>query len=293
MRYVLHLLLVLLAAMAAPAAATAQTRGDAQGFADWAAVVVAADWRAANGAEAPIFDNARRDVVSGLTQLGFAPGNIVQLSSASQTELGVEPASVETFVQGAEDVTRRAQGGCLFYLTSHGAPQGIVFGRQGGMTPETLAGLVDRWCGRRPTVVVVSACYSGVFVPVLEADNRMVLTAARPDRTSFGCGNTNRYPYFDECVISTLPSASDFLALARAATTCVAAREAAEGLTPPSEPQTSIGREVRPILERLTFAPGRTAPAASADDAGPAAALGKPPQGKAVTRPSPSAAGAR
>ena len=29
----------------------------------------------------------------------------------------------------------------------------------------------------------------------------MVLTAARPDRTSFGCGEADKYPYFDDCFL--------------------------------------------------------------------------------------------
>lgn len=254
-----------LLAWAALAAVGGVAAAQPAGFGDWAAVVVAADWRAADGSDAPIFDNARRDLVAGLTRAGFTSANIAQFSSAAEPEAGVQRTTIAGFLRGAEAVTARAQGGCLFYLTSHGAPQGIIFGREGGLTPETLGGLVDRWCGQRPTVVVVSACYSGVFIPALEGDNRMVLTAARPDRTSFGCGNTNRYPYFDECVLQTLPRSRDLPALAAAATSCVARREAAEGLTPPSEPQVSIGDAIRPVLARLPLSTG--APIAANDDA--------------------------
>jgi hypothetical protein len=114
--------------------------------------------------------------------------------------------------------------------------------------------MIDNACGKKPTVVVISACYSGVFVPRLAGPNRMVLTAARPDRSSFGCGESDTYPYFDACVLESLPKVKDWPALGRAAQACVATRERAEGLTPPSEPQMSIGGEMALTLPLLGFA---------------------------------------
>ena len=61
--------------------------------------------------------------------------------------------------------------------------------------------------------MIISACFSGVFVPALAGPNRMVLTAARPDRSSFGCGEADKYPYFDQCVLESMPHAADFAAL--------------------------------------------------------------------------------
>jgi hypothetical protein len=100
-------------------------------------------------------------------------------------------------------------------------------------------------CGERPTVVIISACYSGVFVDPLEAPNRVILTAARPDRSSFGCSDKDRYPYFDNCILQNLPVAGDFLDLARRARLCVSKRETDEHLEPASEPQTWIGGQAK------------------------------------------------
>jgi hypothetical protein len=52
----------------------------------------------------------------------------------------------------------------------------------------------------------------------------MILTAARPDRTSFGCSEDDKYPYFDDCFLSSAPAAHDFAALGRAVQACVPAR---------------------------------------------------------------------
>ena len=103
-------------------------------------------------------------------------------------------------------------------------------------------------------LVMLSACFSGVYVPELALPNRMVLTAARPDRTSFGCGEADKYPYFDDCMLQSLPQARDFIALAANVRTCVSARELKEGMKPPSEPQLWIGPQLRPMLPLYGFA---------------------------------------
>jgi len=133
------------------------------------------------------------------------------------------------------------------------------------LTRRQLARLVDADCGNRPTVVVVSACFSGIFVPALAGKNRLVLTAARRDRTSFVCGQTDRYPYFDECVLSVWPHVDGFIALGRAARVCVAARERREHVGPPSDPQLRVGTAVIAALPkwRCLSATANAAPACS------------------------------
>jgi hypothetical protein len=113
--------------------------------------------------------------------------------------------------------------------------------------------MVDQACGQRPTVVILSACYSGVFIPAVSDANRAVFTAARPDRTSFGCSESDRYPYYDDCILSSFPKAGDFGALAADAKACVAAKEIATGMKPPSEPQITVGAGLRPMLPFYTF----------------------------------------
>ena len=72
----------------------------------------------------------------------------------------------------------------------------------------------------------------------------MVFTAARPDRTSFGCGEQDHYTFFDGCFLQSLPLSGDFPALAQKTMDCVAAQERQLGVTYPSEPQLAIGNKV-------------------------------------------------
>jgi hypothetical protein len=234
-------------------------RAQTNGFSDWAALVVAGDWRAASGANTQAFDNARRDLASSFVDAGFAAENLVQ-ASLRPARAGDDPAinpSPRELIERFKATAAKATGGCLVYLTSHGAPDGVVFGADNfKMRPRGLARLLDDACGRRPTVVVVSACFSGVFVPALSGPNRMVMTAARADRTSFGCGEEDKYPYFDACVIESLPESPDFVALSTAVAACVARKEKAGRYAPPAEPQTAVGAELRPLLTDLRFRGG-------------------------------------
>ena len=228
-------------AQAAPAAASP--------FSDWSAVVVAGDWHAHSGGPSEAFDNARRDVTAALVQAGFDAANLRQFSVRPERYQGVAltKTAPQAIYDGLAELTAKATGGCLVYFSSHGAPQGVVIDQQ-FLAPGVLAGMLETTCGRRPTVVIISACFSGVFVPALSGPNRMVLTAARPDRSSFGCGEADKYPYFDQCVLESLPGGGDFAALAATVRACVATREKKEGMKPPSEPQLYIGTQLRPLL---------------------------------------------
>lgn len=224
-------------------------------FTDWAAVVVAGDWHAQSGGPSEAFDNARRDVSRALQRVGFEAANLRQFSVRPERYKDTRPAKsdLETIYNSMVDLTGKATGGCLVYFSSHGAPQGVLVDQR-VLAPGILATMLDRTCGPRPTVVVISACFSGVFVPALAASNRMVLTAARPDRSSFGCGEADRYPYFDDCFLQSMDGARDFPGLARTVQACVATREAKEGMKPPSEPQVWVGPGLRPLLPLYAFA---------------------------------------
>lgn len=227
----------------------AQTHADAR-FSGWTGAVVSADWTDSVRRPIDAFDNARRDLTSAFIAAGFDQATFVNYSLRPDVR---QPTTPQQALNGIAQTARRGTAGCFLYFTSHGSPRGIVFGPGGLMAPSQMASLVDQWCGTRPTVVVVSACYSGVFVPALAAPNRMVVTAARPDRNSFGCSQEATYPYFDGCMLEGLRTAGNFVELAEGARTCVSRREREERLSPPSEPQISIGSEIAAILPGLTF----------------------------------------
>jgi hypothetical protein len=223
-------------------------------FADWAAIIVAGDDHAHSGAHSKVFDNARRDLTAAFVKAGFAPANIGQFTVQTGKDRpdGVLVSDPQAIADQLGRETQTAKAGCLVYFTSHGSPDGIVLGDV-LYSPLAMASLVDDACGTRPAVVVVAACFSGVFIPPLAGPNRMVLTAARPDRASFGCGEEDRYTFFDTCMLEELPKAPNFAVLGPAVQACVARREQDLGAAPPSEPQLWVGPQLAPDLPLLAF----------------------------------------
>jgi hypothetical protein len=249
----------LLAVLAGPAAA--QTT-PASPFNSWASVVVAGDWRAHDGGPAEAFDNARRDVAATLVGLGFKPETMTQLSTRPDRYPDTRPErlTAQSMLDALKASAARAPAGCLIYYTSHGAPkQGVVMdvmGKQYMFSPAEMAALVEEACPGRPTIVIISACFSGAFMPYLSGPQRMVMTAARPDRSSFGCSSEDKYPYFDACFLESVSAVRNFTALAPAIQGCVSRREGQMNLSPPSEPQVSIDGTLRLRLGMMPFPAG-------------------------------------
>ena len=230
-------------AAAAALAVAAQTPRPLDSLGKWAAVIVAGDDQSAHeGVPTEAFDNARRDVAAAFVARGLAPANLTQFSLHPERYPATRPLATAPgpIFARLRALAKTAPDGCLVYFTSHGSPDGMVVGTT-LVAPQRLAAVIGAACGARPTAVIVSACYSGVFMDTLKAPNRFVLTAARRDRSSFGCGESDTYPFFDGCVIEDLSQSTDFADLARRVRVCVAAREDDEGMRPRSQPQVFVG----------------------------------------------------
>lgn len=195
----------------------------------------------------PVFDNATREMSRRLAAAGIPPGNIHRLSaSAPELATGAEPATAEVLLRRIADLPPRPGDQCLIFLTSHGERgSGVWLARSNrALTPNELARALSRGCAAVPTVVIVSACYSGSFAAgKMARSNRIVLTAARGDRPSFGCQAHRTYNFFDECLLGVLPQAATWRSVSDGADRCVRRMEHALGVRP-SEPQAYFGGTV-------------------------------------------------
>jgi hypothetical protein len=217
--------------------------------------VVSGDYRGHSNERIAAFDNARREVRKTLEGLGFSSDHIAEFASGPDADDTHPTATRAAIDKKLVELRSKATAGCLFYFTSHGSPHGMVLGEE-AMTPLVLWKLVTFNCESRPAIVVVSACYSGIFVTKeIATANRMVLTAASNQTTSFGCGANNKYPFFDQCFIESVSLVRDFIALAEKTRGCVSALEVQQRLSPPSRPQLSIGKQIEPLLKQMRFDP--------------------------------------
>ena len=139
--------------------------------------------------------------------------------------------------------------GCLIFVTSHGNEYGLVMGMDNRdhyfLTPTRLSQILAKRCRDRPTVAILSGCHTGTFLkPEMESPNRIILTAARKDRTSFGCSADTSFTYFDECLLEAMGEAGTWAAIFDRTKSCVEEKERAKHFTP-SEPQAYFGSEVQ------------------------------------------------
>lgn len=117
-----------------------------------------------------------------------------------------------------------------------------------GIDPKQLRQALDA-SGIRHRVIVVSACFSGGFVPALSNPDTLVITAAHATRTSFGCGSESNVTYFgDALLVDGLNRSTDFLEAFESARQSIGARERKEGHAP-SVPQLNAGHRIRERLD--------------------------------------------
>jgi hypothetical protein len=224
-------------AQAGPGALQSSNNADAN--LTWKATLMTGD----NSIDA--FDNARKALKSEFIHMGLTPGNIKELSmNPAERVHGSLGSSVRNFAGALQDLSIGDHDACLVHLTSHGSPQGFYLRNAPALTPQALSKILDASCGDRPTVVLVSACYSGIFVGnAMLKPNRIILTAARQDRTSFGCSRENEYTYWDGCLIDSLPKADTWKSAYGAIQQCVQRKESNTRFQP-SFPQAYFGAQV-------------------------------------------------
>jgi hypothetical protein len=141
----------------------------------------------------------------------------------------------------------------FLFLTSHGSGDHKLSLQHERMDfpdlpAKELATMVEE-TGIRHRVVLVSACYAGGFIPHLKNDHTMVITAARHDRTSFGCEDENDFTHFGRAFFQeALPQSTSFIDAFTKAAKLVDEWEKKEKVDNHSLPQM---HSAKPIEEQL------------------------------------------
>jgi tetratricopeptide (TPR) repeat protein len=136
-------------------------------------------------------------------------------------------------------------------LASHGSQAGLEVKAKAHdetLSPLNLVTLLNNTRVRH-RVVIISACYSGVFVRPLADPDTLIITAADADHSSFGCKNGNDWTYFGDAFFNTaLHRASTLRDAFVLASSLIRKRERQRSLTP-SNPQMAGGENIEPLLK--------------------------------------------
>jgi hypothetical protein len=151
----------------------------------------------------------------------------------------------------------------VLMLTSHGSEDGLEV--KNGSLPLAQLGPPDlqeileesriKW-----RIVIVSACYSGVFLDELKNDTTLIVTAADAEHSSFGCDDSRELTWFGEAFLrDSLPAADSFEAAFKKAAGLIRQRETAAHQVH-SNPQLFMGKLMGAKLAELRVDPATMPP---------------------------------
>lgn len=205
----------------------------------------------------PVFSREAREAGRVLTRRYAAEGYTITLAGpdgrsgglpkGSLTSLTLTLARIAELMDPGEDVL-------VLYATSHGSPPGLVYhdGDSGfGILSPSRLGSVLGELGIQRRIVLLSACFSGVFVPFLGSPDTAIMTAASAERTSFGCQTDNDWTFFGDALVNNALRKPQPLAAAAAEARGAIAGWEADSSFEPSQPQIVFGASVDQWLPAL------------------------------------------
>ncbi len=224
------------------------------GVVDAYVVVVALD-------DDPVFAKEAEETAKVLSRRFDATGRTVHLITGkdSATAQG-SPGNIAATLAGVAAKMNVKEDVLILYTTSHGRDDlGIVYkddsadptpNGAGAVGPSRLASWLNE-LGIERRLLMISACYSGVFVPALESKSSVILTAASSRKSSFGCTPSNDWTYFGDAMINiALRKPQPLDKAVTEAHTLISSWELTKGLTS-SDPQVVIGAEAKTWLSAL------------------------------------------
>jgi Peptidase C13 family len=202
------------------------------------------------------------DMVAGVLADRFeAQGRVLRLVNHARTADSLPwatPLNLQRAISALAQRMDREQDVLVVYLTSHGASNFRLAAEHWplqvpGLTPQDLRQALDA-SGVRHRVIAVSACYSGGWVQPLAGDTTLVMTAADPENTSYGCGRKSELTFFGRAVFHEQLRATHSFEQAFAAAVPVIKRREEEAGKPDgfSNPQIQVGAGIRPVLDELS-----------------------------------------
>ncbi len=207
------------------------------------------------------FDAEDRTIV---LSVGRGPGVERSFPAATPNSFNAALGRIGQIIDPNEDLV-------IVFVTSHGGQDGAVAiqekGRMGGaLRPLHLRASLSQ-AGIRNKVIVVSACFSGHFIPPFMSDpGALMLTAAAADKTSFGCEPSRDWTFFGDALFNhALRSGDGLMASYANALDLIevwesdlhaewqampAARKKVSPEPVPSNPQSNIGEAIEPLVAK-------------------------------------------
>ena len=247
--------------------ALAEMKPQRPGFVDAFVIVAALD-------SDPVFGREAREAGRVLASRFDADGRTIVLAEdegEDRADAAGTPDHLALALARTAALMDRKEDVLVLYSTSHGTPRaGLNYEHEaygaGIVAPAQLAAMLEAH-GIQNRLIIIQACFSGQFVPVLAAPRTVVATAASSMNSSFGCSATNDWTFFGHALINqAMRKADTFARQFRRAVVTIIGWEQKLGIEP-SNPQISIGADANTWLAALDARAGGV----------PAVPVGRPP----------------
>jgi hypothetical protein len=209
-------------------------------------------------AQEDVFRNEAEYAARLFEQRFDAAGRTVVLANNTSTLASTPLATWSGLHRVLDGVARTmdpAEDILLLYVTTHGAEEHQLLVDLDPLplnqiAPQDLAEALKTQPAIRWKVLVVNACYSGGFIDAVRDDSTMVLTSARADRTSFGCGSEADITYFGKAFLAEALNRTTSLRDAFAIASGMLAEWETADQVEHSEPQIATSNSIEAKLEQ-------------------------------------------
>jgi hypothetical protein len=208
-----------------------------------------------------VFENEAKGAADVLGARFNAQGRTLVLTNGQgpgtpRTYPGARPYQLAAAIGRLGQVMDKNEDVLVLFMTSHGNQDGSIaiqeqYRTRFALRPQFLRDALDE-AGIRNRLVIVSSCFSGAFIPALQNDTTIILTAAAYDRTSFGCQPERDWTYFGDAFINQAMRQNRSLTDAfGTAKLLIESWEARDNIRP-SLPNASIGAQTQAITAAMT-----------------------------------------
>lgn len=205
----------------------------------------------------PVFAREAREAGRVLASRYDATGRTLTLAGPDGVRDDLPRGSIDSLllsIAHVAEVMDTEEDVLVLYTTSHGNKLGLAYhygdSGYGILSPARLAGALEE-VGIDRRILIISACYSGVFVPALASADTAILTAAASERNSFGCEAENDWTFYGDALINrAMRQPQELAEVARMTSRTIAGWETERRLLA-SLPQSAIGANVSEWLPTL------------------------------------------
>lgn len=206
----------------------------------------------------PVFEREATQAEEILREHFGAQGRSITLSAGGQGQRRYPAATPDNLAAAIGQVGALADANedlVVLFITTHGQPDGAAVIREHNrlgatLRPNHLRDMLNA-ANIRNRVVIVSACFSGAFIAPLMDDNTILLTAAAPNRSSFGCQPQRDWTFFGDAFFNQeLRNGGALISAFDDAKRTIERWEREQNLSPPSNPQRFVGARAAEMVRQ-------------------------------------------